>query len=102
MGEGGVHGIENSLRDLFWEFGGEMCFGPICKASGKAGDSEVIGGRVTSLAAKWMGVRDRVESFCNLKYPSHRHEVYVNEELCKVSLMHEADTKNIPKYCYCC
>jgi hypothetical protein len=78
----GVHGSEISLRDLFWEFGGEMFFQPICKVCGKAGDSEVTGGRVTSLAAVWVGFRDRADGTCNLKYPSHRHQVYVNEELC--------------------
>lgn len=77
-----VRGSEISLRDLFWEFGGEMCFGPICKVCGKAGDSEVIGGRVTPLAAVCVGFGDRTERFCNLKYPSPRHQVYVNEELC--------------------
>jgi len=59
-GGGGVfHGSAISLRDLFWEFGGEMCFGPICKVSGKVRGSEVIGRRVSSLPAEWMGFRDR-------------------------------------------
>ena len=48
----GVQRAVISLRNLFRDLGGEMCFEPICKLCGEAGDSELIDGRVTSLEAE--------------------------------------------------